>query len=48
MAAKSSGSFFPVFLNLWLAFGMAGVGGDFAPSVTGQQLVDDRGGNGFF
>ena len=27
---------------------MAGVGGDFAPSVTGQHLVDDRGGNGFF
>ena len=27
---------------------MAGVGGDFAPSVAGEEFVDDRGGDGFF
>ncbi len=27
---------------------MAGIGSDFAPSVAGEKIIDDRGGNGFF
>ena len=48
MVARSSGSFFPVLLDFGVAFGVSGVGGDFAPSVAGEEFVDDRGGDGFF
>ena len=43
--AKTSGSFFPVLLDLGIALGVSGVGRQFPPSVTSQQTPDYRAGH---